>query len=148
MARVTFYEKPGCITNGRQKAMLAAAGHELDVRNVLAEPWTAQRLSGFFGNTPVTQWFNRAAPRVKSGEIDPARTDGDNALALMLDDPLLIRRPLMECGDWRCAGFDALAVDEAIGLALDRTQEELHPLDGCAHEPVVKRAETVWAEPA
>ena len=27
MATVTFYEKPGCVTNARQKRMLEAAGH-------------------------------------------------------------------------------------------------------------------------
>jgi nitrogenase-associated protein len=82
---------------------------------------------------PVNQWFNRAAPRVKSGEVDPARTDAASALALMLADPLLIRRPLMQRGAWQAAGFDAIAVDEAIGLALDRTEEESRPLEGCAH---------------
>jgi nitrogenase-associated protein len=133
MERVIFFEKPGCATNARQKAMLAAAGHELDVRNLLTESWTAERLRGFFGDMPVTQWFNRAAPRVKSGEVDPARTDAATALMLMLDDPLLIRRPLLQLGAWRCAGFDAIAVDDAIGLALDRTEEEARPLEGCAH---------------
>jgi nitrogenase-associated protein len=144
MERVVFFEKPGCVTNARQKAMLAAAGHALEVRNLLAEPWTAERLRGFFGDMPVSQWFNRAAPRIKSGHVDPIRTDAATALALMLADPLLIRRPLMQCGAWRCAGFDAIAVDEAIGLALDRTEEEARPLEGCAHDD----SERVCAVPA
>lgn len=29
MARVVFYEKPGCGTNARQKERLKAAGHEV-----------------------------------------------------------------------------------------------------------------------
>jgi hypothetical protein len=38
------------------------------------------------------------------------------ALAMMIADPLLIRRPLMQVGD-RCeSGFDSNAVDEWIGL--------------------------------
>ena len=75
MAHVIFYEKPGCANNARQKLLLAAAGHDLDVRNLLAEPWSGERLRDFFGATPVPDWFNSAAPRIKSGEIDPARLD-------------------------------------------------------------------------
>ena len=48
MALVTFYEKPGCGTNRKQKAMLAEAGHALDERNLLTEPWTAERLLRLF----------------------------------------------------------------------------------------------------
>lgn len=68
MATLTFYEKPGCQGNARQKALLRAAGHQLNVRNLLTEPWTPERLRQFFGALPVAQWFNRNAPAVKSGE--------------------------------------------------------------------------------
>jgi len=71
MARIVFYEKPGCGNNTKQKALLAAAGHEVVARNLLAEPWTHERLLEFFGKRPVADWFNRAAPRVKDGEIVP-----------------------------------------------------------------------------
>jgi len=72
MAKVIFYEKPGCGGNARQKALLVSSGHALEVRNLLAEPWTAERLQAFFGSRPVAEWFNASAPRVKSGEIDPS----------------------------------------------------------------------------
>jgi len=36
MSRVTFYEKPGCANNARQKAWLQAAGHQLEVRSLRA----------------------------------------------------------------------------------------------------------------
>lgn len=132
MARVIFYEKPGCVTNVRQRAMLEDAGHEVVVRNLLTERWTPLRLLSFFGQMPVSQWFNRASPRVKSGEIDPAALDGASAIALMLADPLLIRRPLIEVDDrWRCAGFDAELIDCSIGLKLGAPRDQ--PPKGCAH---------------
>lgn len=115
MTQVIFYEKPGCGTNRKQKAMLAAAGHVVDERNLLTEPWTGQRLLGFFGDAPTASWFNPAAPRVKSGEIDPARIDADRAIALMLAEPLLIRRPLIEADGQRCAGFDKEPVLSLLG---------------------------------
>ena len=106
MATIVFYQKPGCGTNARQKRVLEAAGHTVVARNLLTEPWTAEGLRGFFGVTPVASWFNPAAPRVKSGEIDPATIGAAAALVVMLDDPLLIRRPLVEMDGKRCAGFD------------------------------------------
>jgi hypothetical protein len=38
----------------------------------------------FFGKRPVADWFNRATPRVKSGEIVPELLDANTALPLML----------------------------------------------------------------
>jgi len=40
----------------------------------------------------------------------------DAVLAMMVADPLLIRRPLMQMGDRRQAGFDQAGVDAWIGL--------------------------------
>lgn len=123
MATIQFYQKPGCVTNARQKRMLEAAGHTVVTRDLLTEPWTEESLRGFFGSTPVTAWFNPAAPRVKSGEVSPAKLDGPSAIALMLDDPLLIRRPLVETDGQRCAGFDREPVTSLLGGAVEQNSE-------------------------
>jgi nitrogenase-associated protein len=129
LATVVFYQKFGCRTNARQKHMLEAAGHFVLTKDLLSEPWTAERLRDFFGSTPVAQWFNPAAPRVKSGEIDPGNADEAHALALMLEDPLLIRRPLVEEGEQRCAGFDR----EPVTSLLDgRHKGEI--IEGCSRQ--------------
>ncbi len=116
MATVVFYEKPGCGNNTKQKVWLAASGHTVLAKSILTEKWTAERLRAFFGDLPVKQWFNMAAPRVKSGELDPAMFDAQTALEMMLHDPLLIRRPLMEVDGQYRTGFDADAVRAWIGL--------------------------------
>jgi nitrogenase-associated protein len=116
MAHVVFYEKPGCANNARQKRLLEAAGHRLSVRDLLREPWTAERLLGFFGRRPVAEWFNRAAPQVKSGAVEPEKLDAAGAIALMLAEPILIRRPLIEVEGRREIGFDLEQVDAWIGV--------------------------------
>ncbi|WP_137043013.1 ArsC/Spx/MgsR family protein [Pseudolabrys sp. FHR47] len=131
MATVVFYEKPGCKTNARQRQMLEAAGHTVVARNLLAEPWTAERLRAFFDSTPVASWFNRAAPRVKSGEINPEETDATTALTLMLREPLLIRRPLVEVDEKRCAGFDRQPVTSLLGDG-----EDEGGLESCTRQEV------------
>ena len=118
MTLITFYEKPGCANNTRQKALLAAAGHEVVARNLLTELWTEERLLEFFGNRPVAEWFNRAAPRVKSGEIVPEQMDEAEALQLMIADPVLIRRPLIEANGRREAGFNQEKIKAWLGLNL------------------------------
>lgn len=95
MATIIFYEKPGCRNQARQKEALRTAGLELDVRNLLSTPWRAETLRPFFQDMAVTEWFNPAAPRIKSGEIDPVSLTADEAIDAMLADPLLIRRPLL-----------------------------------------------------
>ena len=115
MTRIVFYEKPGCANNARQKKLLLAAGHEVFEKNLLTEPWTASRLREFFGARPVAEWFNRAAPRVKNGEIFPETMNEAAALRAMVEDPLLIRRPLLEAGEIRLAGFDSPQVARWLG---------------------------------
>lgn len=116
MTKIIFYEKSGCINNTKQKALLQAAGHELEVRNLLTEAWTPETLRPFFGELPVTQWFNRTAPQVKSEEVIPEQLDEQTALALMIAYPLLIRRPLIQVGDRKDIGFDFNKIDTWIGL--------------------------------
>lgn len=128
MAQVIFYEKPGCVGNARQKALLIASGHELEVRNLLAEPWTTEALRPFFGDKPIPEWFNASAPKIKAGAIDLAALDEDAALALMLAEPILIRRPLMQSGDRREVGFDQAVIEAWLGLRKGGAPV----LDGCA----------------
>ena len=131
MTHVIFYEKPGCGGNARQKAWLEFAGHSLEVRN----------LTAFLDPLPVAEWFNRAAPRVKSGEVVPEQLDRDTTLALLLAEPLLIRRPLMEAGGQRLVGFEPNAVaawlDSPSLAELDGQRTE-----GCAANITGKKCPT------
>ena len=101
-----FYEKPGCINNRKQKALLTAAGFELNVHNLLTQPWQVETLRCYFEGLPMPQWFNPSAPRIKQEQIKPFLLTEEQALAEMVKDPLLIRRPLIGCGSLRRAGFD------------------------------------------
>jgi nitrogenase-associated protein len=124
VSEVLFYEKPGCLSNTRQKAMLVGLGHCLQARNLLAEPWTAERLRPFFGDRPVRDWINLAAPRVRGGEVDPDALTESQALAMMVADPLLIRRPLIEiAGEGvqsvrRDCGFEPGPLLDSLGLTI------------------------------
>jgi nitrogenase-associated protein len=132
MSHLVFFEKPGCGGNARQRAALQAAGHTLERRNLLTAHWTAEALFAFLAPLPVPQWFNRAAPRIKSGEVVPEALDAEAALALLIAEPLLIRRPLMlnTADGSRMVGFDTAAVTAWIGL--EPSAQRPSSLEGCA----------------
>lgn len=119
MAAIVFWEKPGCQGNAKQKEILLHSGHDLEVRDLLNEPWNAASLARFFGERPVAEWFNPAHPRIKSGEVVPAAFDREDALRLMVAEPLFIVRPLLQVGEERLAGFDVEQVHNWIGLDLE-----------------------------
>ena len=62
MAKIDFYEKPGCFNNTKQRKMLEMYGHEVEVFSLLTHSWTETSLRAFFGNMPVVEWFNPSAP--------------------------------------------------------------------------------------
>jgi nitrogenase-associated protein len=130
MTHLVFFEKPGCGGNARQRALLLSAGHTLERRNLLTAHWTRESLLAFLGPLPVAEWFNRAAPRIKSGEVRPEAQNVDSALALLVAEPLLIRRPLMQRTDnqSRHVGFDIAAVAAWVGLG---TGHASAPVEGC-----------------
>lgn len=119
MAIVHFYEKPGCQGNARQKDFLIESGHMLVVHDLLKHSFAEDPgvLRSFFGDKPVADWFNPNAPAVKKGLIKPETLDEQQAIALMLAEPILIRRPLMESGGLRVSGFDRDEVQAWLGIA-------------------------------
>jgi nitrogenase-associated protein len=142
--RIVFWEKPGCVGNARQKAVLALAGLEIETKNLLTHPWTKAELGRFFEGLPVSEWFNMSAPRVKRGEIVPADLAGPAAIELLLEEHLLIRRPLLEIGEQRLVGFDVARIEAAVGHRLEggrieRVREE--NLEACPGQAAGIRCE-------
>ncbi len=129
---IVFYGKPGCLTNRKQYAQLRSAGYEPELVNLLEHPWRAEELASFLGDLPVSDWFNRAAPAVKAGEIDPDGLARDAALARLVAEPVLIRRPLLQRGERRMAGFDAPRLRELLGIDLAEDGRALP--EGCSHD--------------
>lgn len=141
MAQIIFYEKPGCINNTRQKKMLRQAGHTVIAKDLLTEDWASdpQTLREFFGDRPVADWFNKSAPVIKQGLFDPVSVNADQAIQLMLADPLLIRRPLMQVDNEKMAGFDEEIVNDWVGLNQQISHVNLEScprvsMQSCEHE--------------
>ena len=146
MAIVTFYEKPGCSGNARQKALLEASGHTVISHDILTTDWRRLQLLPFLKSLPVAQWFNRNAPLIQSGAIDPDSFDASDVtsvLSLFIDHPILIRRPLLEVDGVCRAGFDIPLIHAWIGLSAafgeDAVVNNLDHPEACQHGAHGKR---------
>lgn len=116
MAEVWFFEKPGCVTNNKQKQLLAQSGHVVHSMNLLEYQWTTTTLLRFLDGLPVTDWFNPSARQIKDGSVQPQTLTEEQALQLLIDEPILIRRPLLHAEGQYMTGFDIERVAQWIGL--------------------------------
>ena len=123
MAKITFYGKPNCVNNNKQKKLLQAAGHVIDDQDILSQAWQPDQLREYFGNAPVCEWFNMTAPAIKQKTIAVDTISAMDALTAMMNDPLLIRRPLMAINGHKICGFRHDELDELVGLSPEAGHE-------------------------
>lgn len=126
MKEIVFYEKTGCKGNARQKVMLEENGFIVRVKSLLDESWSPESLQPFLEGRDVPEWFNASAPDIKSGSIDPDKLDSDAALELLIEKPILIRRPLIEYDGVKVTGFDNYVMSTILGIDTDTIV-----LEGC-----------------
>jgi arsenate reductase (glutaredoxin) len=105
MAFIQFFEKPGCINGEKQKNILIEAGNVLECLNILEHPWSREELVPFFAAKEPASIMNQTAPAIKKGEIVPANLQYDEAVSLMIQNPILIKRPLIRVDGLSIQGF-------------------------------------------
>jgi nitrogenase-associated protein len=124
MKLILFYEKPGCSTNVKQRKSLEDTGYMVISRDLLQIDMTTEELFSYLKDKTPEEWFNPNAPKVKNGEIDPKVFSSQEALELLLNEPILIRRPLMSINGRRMCGFDFEEVEIALGFPLKEKSNE------------------------
>ena len=127
---VTFFEKKGCSTNAKQKKILSELGLSLNIVDLLSYPFTKQELKELFNHLPVAQWFNKNAPKIKSGDINPHDMDELTALNLILKEPILIHRPLIMMRGKRMVGFDLETICSELDIDYEESDEDF---ESCSH---------------
>lgn len=105
MASLEFFEKPGCINGAKQKKILTEAGNTLYCIDILNHNWTREELVSFFAVEDPVLIMNHTAPAIKRGEILPDKLTFEEAVQLMLAEPILIKRPLIRVDGMAIQGF-------------------------------------------
>ena len=77
-----------------------------------------EELKSFFKDKPMKEWFNPNAPQIKNGLVNPDTLGKKEAIRLLFDTPLLIKRPLMLIKGERLSGFDQNRIEALLKTSL------------------------------
>ncbi len=104
--RAQVYGIKNCDTMKKARAWLDAHGIAYDFHDYKSEGITRAKLERWAGETGWEALLNRAGTTFrKLAEADKANLSEAKAMALMLSQPSLIRRPLLETGGALFVGF-------------------------------------------
>jgi arsenate reductase len=99
--KVTIYQKPTCSTCREVYASLLKAGVDVDAVNYYTEPLTAKQIKALLKKmgAGAKEILRTKEPLYKElGLAGKALTD-DELIALMVEHPDLLQRPIVEAGD-------------------------------------------------
>lgn len=96
------------------KASLSQGDIQLDERDFFQNPFTEAELRELLGNTPASEVFSFRSPSVKKMGLVADDLSEDDLIRLMLEEPRLIRRPLIKVGNRVLVGTDKKAMAEVF----------------------------------
>ena len=97
------------------RASLLQRGVELYERDFFADRLSEDELRNLIGDRPASDLFSWNSPSFRKMGVPREELDEDRMIALMLEEPRLIRRPLVRIGDALIVGAGKAALDEALG---------------------------------
>lgn len=113
---VTMYGIPNCDTIKRAKDWLDAHGVAFDFHDYKKAGIDRARLEGWVDELGWEVLLNRAGTTFRNlPEDERAGLDAKKAVALMLAQPSMIKRPVLDLGDRRIVGFTAEVYAAAFG---------------------------------
>ena len=119
----TFYEKTGCSGNAKQKELLKSHNISFSVKSLLDTSWTKETLSEFFKGLEVIDMFNPFAPQKGDKQIDINSYSKDEPITLMIKNPILIKRPLLDINGVKICGFDIEKINELLNTNIDTNKK-------------------------
>lgn len=119
----TFYEKTGCSGNAKQKELLKSHNISFSVKSLLDTSWSKESLGEFFKGLDIKDIFNPFAPQIRDKEIDINSLSKDEAIELMIKNPILIKRPLLDINGVKVCGFDIEKINELLNVNIDTNKK-------------------------
>ena len=101
------------------KAWLSRTGAEVEYRDFFDDPFSENELKQLLGERPPSDYFSWNSPSRRKLGIDRDNTSEDELIALMLQEPRLIRRPLIEIdGELLPPISGSVKIQQALSAAL------------------------------
>ena len=92
-------------------------GVAISERDYFKEPFSEAELWELAALAPVDTLFARRSPALKQLGVNADTLAADDMLRLMLQEPKLVRRPLIRCGSRLWAGGSPKIVAEVVAAA-------------------------------
>ena len=117
MASITLYGIPNCDTVKKARTWLDAQGLAYTFHDYKKSGIDRPRLEAWVDEHGWETVLNRAGTTFrKLPEADRTDLDAAKAIALMVAQPSMIKRPMLDLGDRRILGFRPEAYAEAFGV--------------------------------
>ena len=105
MKRVTLYSKTGCTTCLKARQYLLQKGVHHTERDIFKHTLTEAELRKLAGDRPLKELFSYRSPSVKALGLADRQLSDDEMMQYMLQEPRLIRRPLVQVENLLEVGF-------------------------------------------
>ena len=107
---VTIYHNPRCNTSRRTLALLREKGVEPNIIEYLKTPYTAIQLKQLLGQLkmPASKLLRKKEAAVAG--IDPSKLSEDQVIAAMVENPIIVERPIVVSGNKAALGRPPEAV--------------------------------------
>jgi arsenate reductase-like glutaredoxin family protein len=89
-------------------------GAELEERDYAKQPLNAAELKQLFKNRDPREFLNSKSPAFKAKGLTGKKLSAQQAIDLMVEDPNLIKRPLVAVNGELIAGFDKERLKSAL----------------------------------
>lgn len=92
-------------------AWLSQKGVRVEERDFFRDPFTEEEFRALLAGRPVAEFFAWRSPSFRRLGLDREALDDETLISLMVQEPRLIRRPLVQAGDRLVAGADMEALE-------------------------------------
>jgi Spx/MgsR family transcriptional regulator len=113
-SKIKFIEKPSCTTCKKAKMYLQKIGAELDVRALDKDRLSKAEIEELIGDRDYIPFLSTRNELYKARNMKEKPPTRAQAIALMAENPNLIRRPVVVKGKKVVLGYDELAYREMV----------------------------------
>jgi arsenate reductase (glutaredoxin) len=107
---VTMYHNPRCNTSRRTLALLREKGVEPEIVEYLKTPYTAAQLKKLLGQLKMPASRLVRKKEAAAAGIDPGALSEEALIAAMVENPIIVERPIVVSGDRAALGRPPEAV--------------------------------------
>lgn len=113
-SKIQFLEKPTCTTCRKAKAYLQKLGADLESRSLDKQRLTPDELDSLIGDRDYQQFLSTRNELYRSRNMKEHPPTRAQAIALMAENPNLIRRPVVIRGKRLVLGYDELGYQDLL----------------------------------